>query len=62
MYESIDGSIVYEILTDGTCSYCRHEAKLQELPDGDVCYSSYCEHCDEYNLELKLTWIVEGEG
>lgn len=56
MNQNID-SITYEILPDGTCSHCRHEAKLQELPDGDVCYSDYCEHCDEYNLELKLAHL-----
>jgi hypothetical protein len=48
-------SIDYEILEDGTCSYCAREADLIELPDGGVTRSDCCKYCDDYNLELKLS-------
>lgn len=47
MFNAID----YEILPDGTCSYCGHPAELIGLPDGDVTCSDRCIHCDEYNAE-----------
>lgn len=48
-----DGKIDYEILEDGTCSYCGREADMIETPDGDFVRSDACDYCDNYNEELQ---------
>jgi hypothetical protein len=48
--------IDYQIRADGTCSYCGGEARMQKLPDGDVCQSDRCDHCDEFSLEQTIAW------
>ncbi|MBD1903460.1 hypothetical protein H6F78_00365 [Coleofasciculus sp. FACHB-64] len=45
-------AIRYEILADGTCSYCGREAKFIKLPDGDESQSNSCKSCDSFNEEL----------
>lgn len=47
-----DETIRYEILYNGTCSYCGKEADLMELPDGSLERSEVCEYCEAYNEEL----------
>jgi len=44
--------ISYEILNDGTCSYCGSIANMVELPDGDIDFNDRCDLCDNYNLEI----------
>ena len=44
--------IIYEILDDGTCSYCGKPADLVTLPNGLVMYKNTCNVCEEYNTDL----------
>lgn len=49
---NLEDKIDYEILDDGTCSYCGKEAPMIKLPDGDVTRSDECPACEEFNDEL----------
>lgn len=50
--------IRYEILKDGTCSYCGRVADLIELPDGDSIFSEICEICESDDLDEKAESIA----
>jgi hypothetical protein len=43
----------YEILKNGTCSYCGRVADIIKLPDGDCVYSVFCHHCEAHNSEVE---------
>lgn len=49
----ITGKIDYEILADGTCSYCGSEAERHEIWTGEIAIGG-CSACDEYNSELEI--------
>ena len=51
---NLSDRIRYEILPDGTCSYCGSEARWIGLPDGDATIEANCMECDEFNQELLL--------
>lgn len=53
MFESIDSTIIYEILPDGACSYCGKPAEFIETPDGDFVRNDSCVDCDDYNQEVR---------
>lgn len=40
--------ISYDILDDGTCSYCGCEAEMVQTPEG-VWPSDRCQRCDQFN-------------
>lgn len=48
----LDEKITYEILDDGTCSYCGRPANTVELPDGSLTTSHICFDCENFNTEL----------
>jgi hypothetical protein len=51
--DEIDG-IDYEILDDGTCSYCGYQTELAEMPDGELDWYPFCPNCEDYNQEQMM--------
>jgi hypothetical protein len=54
MDESREGLIYYEILPDGTCSYCGRETDVfLALGDERPIRRDDCEFCERYNQAVK---------
>jgi hypothetical protein len=51
--------IDYEILEDGTCSYCGRAVGMVEMPDGTMDWHTQCPSCEAYNEEEFIQAVFE---